>query len=280
MGKQTETQVLNRIAQGNNPTQAQYDKLLNKVGKGQSKRRARENTAVTENEFLNLVWPTLTPIQQTAVLQAITDYTQDSTAINNWLRGLPGAQDKSASVARIDQMFTYYANHNLNTQQRVVYRLGSWKNGAHVPYGYNGGAAGLHSINVGDVIRDPAYVSSSENRRLLVNGVQNPPPNTRYVKFVTIGQGGINISEKSQYNNANEQALHNLGAGGQNDNLLKQTKRAMTGPEAGQAEILFPRGFYFRVEAISTVGNDKHVRLSVPWPQVPVANAKNAFTGA
>jgi insecticidal toxin complex protein TccC len=279
MGRQTETKVLNRLGAGQNPTQSQYDKLLNKVGKGQSKSRARENTDVTENEFLVQVWPALTAIQQAAVLQAIVDYTQDSTAINNYLRGLPGAQDKSASVARIDQMFTYYANHNLNTQQRIVYRLGSWKNNAHVPYGYNGGG-GLNSINIGDTILDLAYVSASENRRLLVNGVQNPPPNTRYVKFVIIGQGGINISEKSQYNNANEQAFHNLGAGGPNDNLLKKLKRAMTSPEAGQAEILFPRGFYFRVEAISTAGNDKHVRLSVPWPQVAVANAKNAFSGA
>jgi insecticidal toxin complex protein TccC len=278
MGRQTETRVLHEINQGNNPTAGQYNKLLNKLDKGQSKKRARENTALTENEFLTVAWPALSMPEKQNAAQAISDYTQDSTAINNYLRGVNGAANKAASVAKIDGLFTAYANHNLNTTERVVYRLGSWKNAAHVPYGYNGGNIALHSINVGDSIIDLAYVSASENRQLLVNGVLNPGPNTRYVKFVIIGRGGINISEKSLYNNTNMQALHNQAP--QNDNLFRQIKRAMTSPEAGQAEILFPRGFYFTVEAIANAGQNVHVRLSVPWPQAAIANAKNAFTGA
>lgn len=260
MPLKTETRILRQLALGNPLTDAQKNQLLAKIDKGQKKSRARDITASTEFRYAAQI-ASMTPQQQAVVQRAITDYSNDSTAINNSCRS--GAPNPAA--LNIDQMFQAYALHNFENYNRITYRLMTYSATAHIPYGATTG----NQIAVGDHITDAAFVSSSENRQLLVNGVENPAAGTRYVKFAISGPGGVNISGGSQYTNANEQALCKQ--------LYPKTWKARTA-HAGQAEVLYNRAKVFQVEKISQEGNDVHVVLSIPTPQ-PVGGTKNSYTG-
>jgi insecticidal toxin complex protein TccC len=281
MPRATEVRYLNALNQGNITPQAEAD-LAAKLGKGQKKSRARDITDITEEEYFQIIAmiQSVSPLVAAEVKSAITDYTQDSTEINKYLRGLPGAQDKSATVTKVENMFAMYQALGFTGDTRITYRLATYKTGQVIPYGAaapgGGGPATYAPINVGDTVTDAAYVSASENRQLLISGIKNPPPGTRYVKFVIVGAGGINISGGSLYSNANELAFHNMAP--QGETYFQKLKRKLSTPAAGQAEILYPKGLAYQVDLIQPEGNDVHVKLSIPQPQ-PGGPHKNMFSG-
>jgi hypothetical protein len=260
--KNTEGSVLGHLAQGNALTAADRNKLVTKIGKGQSKQRARDITDAVEGQYATQ-FAAMTPNEQAVVQKAVRDYTLDSTAINDSCR----AGNPNANALNIDHAFQIYAGHGFTTQQRVVYRLMTYKPPAVSPYGGNG----ARTIVAGDLIRDLGFFSSSEHRQFLINGIKNPPVGSRYIKFVIIGQGGINISGGGQYTNTNEQAF------------LKQmhpkSYRFKTA-EAGQAEILFPRGTVLRIESVAVNPDHTHVSASIMHPQpVGGGGVKDSFLG-
>ena len=257
--RDTERGILTSLAAGNPLTPQQIDSLMTKIGKDQRKSRARTITNSTEVRYAAQI-ALMTPAEQQIVQRAINDYSNSSSAINQSCRN--GALN--AAALNIDQMFVAFTRIGYNNVRRVTYRLMTYTPGNHVPYG----SATAPTISVGDRITDAAFVSASENRQLLVNGVENPVPGSRYVKMSIVGHGGVNISGGSAYSNANEQALLKQ--------LYPKTWRLRTA-HAGQAEILYNRATIFRVEKITPSGNDVHVVLSVPGGGA--GPLKNGYTG-
>lgn len=258
--KSTENKILKGIAGG--PlilTPAQQAALLTKVGKEQSKARARDIAGATENQFQTQL-AAMTAGEQAIVKRGVSDYTQASDAINGSCR----AGTPNAAALNLDAMFQIFHQHGFDNQPRIVYRLLSYKPPTPCPYGALNGPR----IVAGDLIRDEGFFSSSEHRQFLVNGIKNPPPGTVYVKFVIIGRGGVNISGGAYTNAAEQQFLE-----------MEHPKTYMfRTAHAGQAEILFPRRTVLRVESISASGGHWHVAASIPNPQ-PNGAIKNGFTG-
>ncbi|TWT55415.1 hypothetical protein KOR42_28010 [Thalassoglobus neptunius] len=260
MPKKTERQLLAKLAAGQPLTASEIDSLSLKIAKGQSKKRARTITQQVELRYTAQLG-LLTAVQRQQVVNAVRDYTMDSTTINNSCRaGAP-----NANATRLDQVFQVYHQQNWDNDYRVTYRLMTYKPADNMPWG----AAAAPHIVVGDRVRDDAFLSASENRQLLVNGVENPGPNDRYVKIAIYGRGGINISGGSLYSNANERAMM------KNDH--PKTWRFRTA-HAGQAEILYDRGTVFRVRKITPNGNDVHVVLAISNGGGG-GGVKNMFTG-
>lgn len=263
--RNTERAILASLAAGSPLSQQQIDSLMTKIGKGQKKSRARSITDSTELRYAAQV-ALMTEPEQEVVQRAINDYSNSSAAINQSCRD----GDPNANALNIDAMFVAFARIGYANVRRVTYRLMTFAADDHLPYG----SPTAPTISVGDRITDPAFVSASENRQLLVHGVTNPAAGSRYVKMSIVGHGGVNISGGSTYTNANEQALV--------DQLYpRKWKKPSTWRKptahAGQAEILYPRDTIFRVEKINQSGNDVHVVLSVPGGDAGVL--KNSFTG-
>ncbi len=262
--RKTEQQLITEIAEGRPLTDDHYDLISTKMGKGQTKSRAREIAESTEVRYAAQL-ETMNAAEQAIVRRAISNYTRSSSAINGSCReGNP-----SAAAREVDQMFGIYSRHNFDRIPRVTYRLLTYKDNAHVPYGATTG----NRIQVGDLIQDTAFVSASEHRQFLIHGVKNPDAGTRYVKMSINGVGGINISGGSQYTNTNEAAITKM--------THKKTWRVRT-PAAGQAEILYNRDCIFRVDKIDR--NNDEIRVVVtrldPQPHADAVTVKNSFTGA
>jgi hypothetical protein len=260
VAKQTEGNVLTHLQGGGALTNEQRAALVAKMAKGQSKSRARNITGVVETQFATQL-AQMTAGEQAIVKRGVSDYTQDSESINNSCRaGAP-----NAAALNLDAMFGIYVHHGFSNQQRVVYRLMTYKPPAVPPYG----RPAAPQIIAGDFIKDDGFFSSSEHRQFLINGIKNPPPGSRYVTFCIIGQGGANISGGA-YTNANEQRFLEM-----ENPKTHYFKTA----HAGQAEILFPRGTILHVESVSATATDIFVMATIPNPQ-PVGGAvKNGFTG-
>ncbi|XAM00834.1 hypothetical protein OT109_05490 [Phycisphaeraceae bacterium D3-23] len=263
--RKTEERVLQKLAAGQPLTTKELDDLTKKIGKGQSRKKAREITKSTEARYAAQIASMPAGDQQT-VARAISDYTNSSTVINTNCRA--GVVDHM--ITNIDNAFAAFSRINADRTRRITYRLTTYKPGDHMPYGAPVAGPGPR-ITVGDYIRDDAYVSASENRQLLVSGVNNPAAGTRYVKFSIVGIGGINISGGSAYNNQQGVALLKY--------YYPKTWRVRTA-QAGQAEILYARGTIFRVQKITPVGRDVKVVVNIPDPQPGGMNTKNSFTGA
>jgi hypothetical protein len=289
MPRATEAQILASLAAGNVVPPAMLDNLLKKVSKDQNKEKGRAATAQTEQDFIGIYNGLTAPEQQT-LRTGIVNYTADSANINSYLRtNAPMAA--AAAAGTVDAVFAIYIHHGFDQVHRIAYRLQTYGPGVAVPYATAApaGAPPLppHIIAT-NLIRDAAFWSASENRQLLVSGVPGAAAGTRYVKFVIVGTGGINIAAHyvpgggwgptPSYSNANEAALDAAKRQGESDVAWKMRLKFKSRP-AGQAEILFNRGLIYRVEAVEAKGNDFHVRLTVPNPQPGMAGVKNSYTG-
>ena len=261
MPKNTENRILaNSVGGAINVTQ--QNQLLAKIGKGQKKGRARDIAAGTEGEFAHQL-TLMTVGEQGIFRRGVADYTNASDAINGSCRnGAP-----NAAALNLDQMFQICTNHGLTNTVRIVYRLMSYKPPALCPYG---APAGGNRIIAGDLIKDDAFFSTSEHRQFLINGIKNPPVGTIYVKFVITGRGGVNVSGGTYTNTAMQQLL-------EYDNPKTHMFRTA---DAGQAEILFPRGTILRVDRVVAAAPHWHVVASIPNPQPGAVPTKNSFTGA
>lgn len=292
MSRDTEQQILAAVNAGNAVPGPLLNKLLIKIGKDQSKKKARAATAVTEADFI-VIYNNMGAADQAIVRTGVVNYVSSSATINGYLRtGLPATA--AAAAATVDAMFNVYVAGGHDQNERISYRLQRYTVGQYIPYMINapapvggvGGAVPPHIIP-GDLIRDDAFWSTSENRQFIAR-VPNVAVGDRFVKFAIIGRGGINIAAHytagggwgpaPSYSNANEATLDSGQRQGEHY-LAWQMRLKVKSRPAGQAEILYNRGTIFQVDRVQIVGNDFHVQLSVPNPQPPVAGTKNAFTG-
>lgn len=267
--RKTERMVLDSIKKNGTASPELLQQLGAKIGKGQTRSRGREVTAETEDEYSEIV-ANLSDDERKVLARAVKNYTLDSSQVNSAARGqtTDEAMKKNGDklVSEIDQMFDMLDQKGMTDRTRVTYRLTSYKPGQDVPYG--------NKIKVGDSIQDKAFVSSSENRQLLTQGILNAPKGTRYVKFTIIGGGGANVSGGGQYTNENEAKFHDM-------NKKKTLSDKMSGPQAGQAEILFRRNTVFRIESIVDSGTDVHVVVRKVEPgDVTGGQVKDSFSGA
>jgi hypothetical protein len=289
MPRATETQILASLAAGNAVPAPLLNKLLDKVSRDQKKEKGRAATAQTEQDFV-AIYNGLNGIEQQTLRTGIVNYVASSTDINNYRRtGNPAAA--AAAAATVDAVFAVYQNHNLDQVRRISYRLQTYGPGVVIPYRIAPPPPPLPvpaHIIAGDLIRDVAFWSTSENRQFIANGVANAAAGTRYVKFVIVGVLGINIAAHyapgggwgpaPSYSNVNEAALDAIQRAGESHLAWKMRLKLKSRP-AGQAEILYNCGTIFRVDAVQTHGNDFHVRVSVPMPQPGLGGVKNAYTG-
>jgi len=291
MPRATENQILESVRQGNPIPAPLLDKILRKVSLNQKKAKGRATTEQTQRDFVSF-YSSLNVGEQTTLRLGIMPYVADSSSINNYCRtGQPQASQGSANA--LSDVFRIYRLHAQDQVYRITYRLQTYRQGQVMPF-TTAVPPGPGRIGVGDLITDAGFWSTSENRQLLVNGINNPPAGVRYVKFVIMGQGGINIAAHFNstqqadrnagwtmglsYSNENEAAL--AAQRRPNESAAAYKMRMMfTEPGSGQAEILFDRDTIFKVEAIQSFmnSNDVHVRLSVP---AVGAGAKNSFSGA
>ena len=289
MPRATEQQILAAMAVGLAVPPAMLNNLLTKVGKDQAKKKGRAATAVTENDFVG-IYGALNPADQAVVRTGIVNYVSNSTGINGYLRtGNPATS--AGAAATVDAMFNVYHAGGHDMTERISYRLQRYTAGQNVPYMLHvpppggGGAAPPHIVP-GDLIRDAAFWSTSENRQFIAR-IPNVQAGDRFVKFVIVGAGGINVAAHypaggwaptPSYSNANEAILDSIQRPGESALAWKMRLKLKSRP-AGQAEILYNRGTIFRVEQIAQSGADFNVRVSVPNPQPPAAGVKSAFTG-
>lgn len=266
--RRTERMVLDSIKKNGTASPALLEQLGAKIGKGQTRARGREVTAETEEEYAEIV-QNLSDDERKVLARAVKNYTLDSSKVNAAARGQttdPEAKKQGdLLVSEIDQMFDVLEQKGMTDRTRVTYRLTSYKPGQEMPYG--------SKIKVGDMIQDMAFVSSSENRQLLTQGILNAPKGTRYVKFTIIGGGGANVSGGGQYTNENEAKFHDM-------NKKKSLGDKLAGPQAGQAEILFRRNTVFRIESIVDSGTDVHVVVRKVDPGEVKGQVKDSFSGA
>lgn len=267
--RKTEAKALSALKNDGKVKPELLDQLAGKMAKGQTKQRGRDVTDTTEAEYAEIL-SKLSPDEVKQLKAAVTDYTQSSTAVNNYARGVQDADNEQRKMQNIDQMFTLFDEKGVSDKSRVTYRLTTYRKGQEIPYG--------SKINVGDFIMDKAFVSASENRQLLVQGVTNATPGTRYVKFTILGGGGANISGGSLYNNANELQFHNMAT--PNDSFKTKMKRKYGTANAGQAEILYRRNSVFKVESIKFSGKSIYVVVVASTPEEAEGNLKNSFSGA
>jgi insecticidal toxin complex protein TccC len=264
--RKTETNILKALAKGDDDTATltadQRRKLLAKMSKDQSKSRGRSIDALTENEFETMMLA-LTDGDEKLVRRSVKDYTMHSTAINNSCR----EGELSGAAKQVDAMFQIFVKHGFTNTPRIVYRLLTYKpNSIACPYGATAG----DRIAVGDLISDSAFMSTSEHRQFLVNGIKDPKPGTVFVKFIIHGRGGVNISGAAHYTNAMQKQVM--------QQLNPKTHMFRTA-DAGQAEILYPRNVIMRVDSIVKAGRNWHVAATIPNPIPNSIGVKNGYTG-
>lgn len=257
----TERKILDAIARGEKVPPELLTRLAQKIGKGQTTSRGREVTASTEAEYFEIA-SKLSPEERAKLKSAASDYTQTSTQINKLARGMKTESDPATiqhQLDNIDSVFSMLDQKGLTEKRRIVYRVATYQEGQKIPYG--------DTVQVGDIVGDKAYVSTSENRQLLQEGGVTRKAGTRLVKFTIVGTGGANISGGGQYTNENTKAMKKM--------------YGLKGPHSvGQAEILFRRGSLFRIDSITAVGEDVHVVATrVDASELGSKGAKNAFNG-
>jgi len=258
----TEREVLASIQSGGSVPSDLLDKLAAKMAKKQTTSRGREVTASTEAECAGIV-SKLTPDEQRSFKQTANDYTQTSKQINMLARGQEPEANKQTvqiNLDRLDAMFATLDKYGFTEKVGISYRLATYQAGQAIPFG--------SKINVGDFIADKAFVSTSQNRQFLQDGMVARKAGMRFVKLTYIASGGANISGAGPYNN--ETALR-----GKKELGLKGADTV------GQAEILFRRNTVFLVNKIA-VGKSGDVHVVVTKVDADVLagqDPKNAFNG-
>ncbi|MDX7990067.1 ADP-ribosyltransferase [Xenorhabdus littoralis] len=132
---------------------------------------------------------------------------------------------------------------------------------------------GEKQINVGDIVSDRTYLSTSAHRGFLDFKHKEDKGETRYVKIALLSTKGINITDISQYNNDLEKSAFKL-------NSNKTLKEKRQGPPAGQAEILFPKKTAFKVHSIKQDGRNTYVLLNDMSSDAAIdTDIKDIFSG-
>jgi hypothetical protein len=270
--RRTETEALDQLDAKGELDEKTQTKLLNKLSSPQSNDRGRKIAEQTEQEYTRLT-EGMSEDDKKSVKQALKDYANDSTSINNVLRGNDEGSDAGTKGRKAGADKAVAAVNKLQDAQgdvsRVAYRLQSYKGDdkARMPFGSD--------IKEGDTIQNQGLWSASQNRNFVKPGSSNADSNNHNVKFVIAGRGGANVADPNgPYSNQRTQDLFNL----ENKSAMS---RVFKKPEPGQAEILYGPNTNFKVSKIQNVSpNETHVLLTVDDKNEPGKQAKDAYSGA
>lgn len=259
--RNTETRILNKL-NGPRVTEGDYTAILNKTKKGQTPQRARAIATATEQEstaFFTLHGDWVTRNRRTK--QWLQDYTRTSAfiqrAARNWVvpftEPLQTDQNRNYKICvhELDNIFQHYQTE-IN-DWRIVYRMWSYKpDGIACPYD------NAINIRVGDYLQQKGFMSTSQHRRFLIEGINNAPADTKYVKCAVIGRGGLNVACASIYNNVQAYRVFLQ---------RKKINRIFQSALSGQAEILYPRNTIVCVKKHERVGIHHHLVVSIEGVQ-------------
>lgn len=199
--------------------------------------------------------------------EAIRNYTtssQDYRDLNHgWRKDLSEGERKAfqfksdALDATLEQMNRARTKKPRLTYRYIGFPYGPWKEN---PYG--------SKIQVGDVISDPNFMSTSAHKQFIQGNTQvNAQTKKVSVSMAIYGSQGVPIAlsgQDVQYSNGSSRAVQRL-----------------TGKveDAGQAEVLYPRNSCFRVLAIQPSGDSSMKVILSEVPPNQVKQKKHAFTG-
>ncbi|MFM7888974.1 MAG: DUF4157 domain-containing protein [Pseudanabaena sp.] len=273
--KNTEKKAIASAGNNDNLTDNKREALLSKLkNNDQSSSAARKIAAEIELESEQLVSQIANPVDQQRVRKAIKDYVTSSTAIQTDARKNPAVL--SQAVTDLDfALNTIRAQMAGGEKRRITYRSITYDNGVNdIPYGLN---VNGNIINVNDFVGDLGFQSSSEHRQFVLGKTQtNVPP--ALVKQVIYSFSGVPIALDFPivaYSNSNEKLLYD-NANNSKKGLEKAWHKAFSGPQAGQAEILFGRDTVFKVTKIDRQDNDDYVAVVLEehrGPRPPVVKA-------
>lgn len=161
---------------------------------------------------------------------------------------------------------------------RVTYRVMTYVDNS-TPSPWHSPQEG-NNINVGDIVSDNAYLSTSAHRGFLNFVHKKETSETRYVKMAFLTHAGVNVSAASKYNNASEEQVFKMDLDDSRKGLTEKLKLRVSGPQAGQAEILLPRETPFEVISMKHQGRDTYVLLQdIKSSAGAHRNVRNTYTG-
>ncbi|WP_118985531.1 RHS repeat protein [Photorhabdus sp. CRCIA-P01] len=239
--------------------------VYKKMAKSQTFKRQRAIATQTEQESHELL--TNNPGVD---ISPIKNYTTDSSQINAAIREnriTPAVQNLDSTLSALQEK-----------QMRVTYRVMTYIDNS-TPSPWHSPQKG-NSINVGDIVSDNAYLSTSAHRGFLNFTHKKETSETRYVKMAFLTNAGTNVAAASIYNNAGEEQVFKMDLNDSRKSLTEKLKLRVSGPQAGQAEILLPRETPFEVVSMSHQGRDTYVLLQDINPSAAThRNVRNTYTG-
>ncbi len=240
--------------------------VYKKMAKPQTFKRQRAIATQTEQEAHQLL--TNNPGVDTS---PIKDYTTDSSQINTAIR-----ENRITSIVKdLDSSLSALQDRQIRVTYRVMTYIDNSKPSPwHSPQEGN-------SINVGDIVSDNAYLSTSAHRGFLNFVHKKETSETRYVKMAFLTNTGVNVAAKSKYNNENAEKIFKMDLDDSWKSFVEKLKIRANGPEAGQAEILFPRETPFEVVSMRHQGRDTYVLLQDIKPSaITHRNVRDTYTGS
>ncbi|MBS9423685.1 RHS repeat domain-containing protein [Photorhabdus caribbeanensis] len=239
--------------------------VYKKMATSQTFKRQRAIAAQTEQEAHELL--TSNPGVD---ISPIKNYTTDSSQINSAIR----ENRITPAVEKLDSTLSALQDR----QMRVTYRVMTYVDNS-MPSPWHSPQEG-NSINVGDIVSDNAYSSTSAHRGFLSFVHKKETSETRYVKMAFLTNTGVNVSAASMYNNAGEEQVFKMDLNDSRKSLADKLKLRVSGPQAGQAEILLPRETPFEVISMRHQGRDTYVLLQDIKPSaITHRNVRNTYTG-
>ncbi|MCC8456602.1 RHS repeat protein [Photorhabdus aegyptia] len=239
--------------------------VYKKMAKPQTFKRQRAIAAQTEQEAHELL--TNNP---SVDISPIKNYTTDSSQINAAIREnriTPAVESLDATLSSLQ-----------DRQMRVTYRVMTYVDNS-TPSPWHSPQEG-NSINVGDIVSDNAYLSTSAHRGFLNFVHKKETSETRYVKMAFLTNAGVNVSAASMYNNAGEEQVFKMDLNDSRKSLAEKLKLRVSGPQSGQAEILLPRETQFEVVSMKHQGRDTYVLLQdINQSAATHRNVRNTYTG-
>ncbi|TDB55590.1 RHS repeat protein [Photorhabdus luminescens] len=239
--------------------------VYKKMAKPQTFKRQRVIAAQTEQEAHELL--TNNPGVD---ISPIKNYTTDSSQINAAIREnriTPAVESLDTTLSALQ-----------NRQMRVTYRVMTYVDNS-TPSPWHSPQEG-NNINVGDIVSDNAYLSTSAHRGFLNFVHKKETSETRYVKMAFLTHAGVNVSAASMYNNAGEEQVFKMDLNDSRKSFVEKLKIRASGPQAGQAEILLPRETPFEVVSMRHQGRDTYVLLQDIKPSAMThRNVRNTYTG-
>ena len=194
--------------------------------------------------------------------KAIKDYVASSKVINNSARESP--RNPNQGVINLDQTLRNIQDM-IETKDRptsrIVYRLITYDDVSEIPYGSG------QLVDVGSYVGDLAFTSTSEHRQFILGKLSAKKPKA-VLKIAMLGNSGVPIAIDLlvAYSNKNMKKSYDNKYARKNKAKKAWKKIFGKGPQAGQAEVLFPRKTVFKVRKIKR--NDRKGYVSVVMEEV------------